>query len=51
MFVAHVYSELAMPKFSATLLGLLGISAGIYVGFKLPEPKAQRSQAQFERAV
>jgi hypothetical protein len=41
MFVANVYSELAMPQFSATLLGLLGISAGTYVGFKLPEPKAQ----------
>jgi hypothetical protein len=41
MFVANVYNELAMPQFSATLLGLLGISAGTYVGFKLPEPKAQ----------
>lgn len=40
MFVANVYSELAMPEFSATLLGLLGISAGTYVGFKLPEAKA-----------
>jgi hypothetical protein len=41
MFVANVYNELAMPQFSATLLGLLGISAGTYVGFKLPETKAQ----------
>lgn len=41
MFVANVYNELAMPQFSATLLGLLGISAGTYVGFKLPEAKAQ----------
>jgi hypothetical protein len=41
MFVASVYNELAMPQFSATLLGLLGISAGTYVGFKLPESKAQ----------
>ena len=41
MFVVNVYSELAMPEFSATLLGLLGISAGTYVGFKLPETKAQ----------
>jgi hypothetical protein len=40
MFVANVYNELAMPQFSATLLGLLGISAGTYVGFKLPESKA-----------
>jgi hypothetical protein len=41
MFIANVYNELAMPQFSATLLGLLGISAGTYVGFKLPETKAQ----------
>jgi hypothetical protein len=41
MFVASVYNELAMPEFSATLLGLLGISAGTYVGFKLPETKGQ----------
>ena len=41
MFVASVYNELSMPEFSATLLGLLGISAGTYVGFKLPEAKGQ----------
>jgi Skp family chaperone for outer membrane proteins len=41
IFVVNVYNELAMPEFSATLLGLLGISAGTYVGFKLPESKAQ----------
>lgn len=35
MFVVGVYTELAMPEFSATLLGLLGISGGTYVGFKL----------------
>lgn len=43
MFVANVYNELAMPQFSATLLGLLGISAGTYVGFKIPE--ASRTKA------
>ena len=37
MFVANVYNQLAMPQFSATLLGLLGISAGTYVGSKIPE--------------
>jgi cation transport ATPase len=40
IFVVNVYGELAMPEFSATLLGLLGISAGTYIGFKLPETKA-----------
>jgi hypothetical protein len=39
MFVANVYSQLAMPQFSATLLGLLGISGGTFVGFKLSEAK------------
>ena len=37
MFVANVYNQLAMPLFSATLLGLLGVSAGTYVGFKIPD--------------
>jgi hypothetical protein len=39
IFVVSVYNDLSMPQFSATLLGLMGISAGTYVGFKLPEPK------------
>jgi hypothetical protein len=29
--------DLAMPEFSATLLGLMGLSAGTYVGLKIPE--------------
>ncbi len=41
MFVWNVYNDLAMPQFSATMLGLLGISAGTYIGFKLPETKTQ----------
>ena len=36
MFTVGVYSKTAMPEFDATLLGLLGISGGTYVGFKLP---------------
>jgi hypothetical protein len=40
IFVVKVYHELAMPEFSATLLGLMGVSAGTYVGFKLPDKKA-----------
>ena len=26
-----------MPEFDASLLGLMGISSGTYVGFKFPE--------------
>ena len=37
MFVVSVYNILSMPTFSDTLLGLMGISGGTYVGFKLPE--------------
>jgi hypothetical protein len=38
VFAVAVYQNLAMPDFSATLLGLMGISAGTYVGFKIPNP-------------
>ncbi len=37
IFVVSVYNVLSMPMFSDTLLGLMGISGGTYVGFKLPE--------------
>jgi hypothetical protein len=37
MFVSSVYYVLSMPEFSATLLALQGISAGTYLGFKIPE--------------
>jgi hypothetical protein len=37
LFCAGVYSALAMPQFSGTLLALMGISSGTYLGFKIPE--------------
>lgn len=46
IFVVKVYHELAMPQFSATLLGLMGVSAGTYVGFKLPEKGAAGHEAE-----
>ncbi len=39
MFVSSVYNGLNMPEFSATLLGLMGLSSGTYIGFKFPEQK------------
>jgi hypothetical protein len=36
-FVYAVWDRLAMPEFSPTLLALMGISAGTYLGFKVPE--------------
>jgi hypothetical protein len=34
IFIASVIWELTMPEFSVTLLALMGISSGTYVGFK-----------------
>lgn len=40
MFIAYVGTRLAMPDFDGNTLALLGISAGTYVGFKIPEKRA-----------
>jgi hypothetical protein len=40
IFVGQVYKALAMPEFSETLLSLMGISAGTYIGLKIPEDGA-----------
>ena len=37
IFAGNVYRDLAMPDFSTTLLALMGISAGTYLGLKIPE--------------
>lgn len=37
-YVLEVCRNLVMPEFDVTQLGLLGISSGLYVGFKFPEP-------------
>jgi len=39
MFISSVYNDLTMPEFNATLLGLMGISSGTYIGFMFPEQK------------
>jgi hypothetical protein len=39
IFVSSVYNNLTMPEFSTTMLGLMGISSGTYIGFKFPEQK------------
>ena len=36
IFLESVVWELTMPEFNATLLTLMGISSGTYIGFKLP---------------
>jgi hypothetical protein len=39
IFVTNVLHDLAMPEFSPTLLAVMGLSGGTYLGFKLPEQK------------
>lgn len=50
IFVGSVYKDLGMPEFNVTLLGLMGISSGTYLGFKLPEKK-QADQAAAAQAM
>ena len=37
LFIHSVYTRLSMPEFSSTLLALQGMTAGTYLGFKIPE--------------
>jgi hypothetical protein len=39
-FCYSVWSGLKMPEFNETLLTLMGISSGTYIGFKIPEQKS-----------
>ena len=36
IFLVSVFHMLSMPEFNTTLLALMGISAGTYLGFKMP---------------
>ncbi len=37
IFCVRVFSDLTMPTFPGEVLGLMGISAGTYLGFRVPE--------------
>jgi hypothetical protein len=50
VFLTRVRRELAMPEFSDTLLGLMGISSVTYVALKVPELKRTEAQAKANRA-
>lgn len=41
VFGAGVYTNLAMPELDTTLLALMGISSGTYLGFKIPERQVE----------
>lgn len=51
IFIISVWEQLSMPEFSATLLGLMGISSGTYLGFKLPEKKNEQIAAGTDPAT
>jgi hypothetical protein len=40
IFIYSVWYRLSMPEFSATLLALQGLTAGTFLGFKIPEKQA-----------
>ncbi|HEX8559653.1 MAG TPA: hypothetical protein VF668_16255 [Pyrinomonadaceae bacterium] len=40
VFLGQVFNYLLMPDFDSTLLALMGISSGTYLGFKFPEKQA-----------
>jgi hypothetical protein len=39
VFLRQVYSYFSMPEFSSSLMVLMGISSGTYLGFKATENK------------
>jgi hypothetical protein len=43
VFIVRIFTKLSIPDFNPTLLGLLGLSAGTYVGFKFPENQTPAS--------
>jgi hypothetical protein len=46
VFLNSVFWDLTMPEFNATLLALMGISSGTYIGFKLPNVAGATSAGQ-----
>ncbi len=42
IFIIEVFENLRMPEFSDTLLTLMGISSGTYIGFKFPEQEHRK---------
>jgi hypothetical protein len=45
MFIIHVANTLSMPEFDGSLLALMGIAGGTYVGFKIPETQVDASNS------
>jgi hypothetical protein len=43
IFIHEVYKGLAMPTFDGSLLALMGISSGTFLGMKVPEPTVPKT--------
>jgi hypothetical protein len=48
IFLMSVLWDLTMPEFSATMLALMGISSGTYIGFKLPMKREESGARESE---
>jgi len=46
IFIKEVYCNLAMPEFNATLLALMGISSGTFLGFMISEGHSTEQSKQ-----
>jgi hypothetical protein len=46
IFVKEVYAKSGMPAFNETMLVLVGISSGTYLGFKFPEEHVYGSKKE-----
>jgi len=45
VFLSQVVTRLTMPDFDSSILALMGISAGAYLGFKVPEKQVNEAQS------
>ncbi|WP_438394967.1 hypothetical protein [Caballeronia sp. DA-9] len=46
IYIVSTWEHLELPEFGTTLLSLMGISSGIYLGFKVPEKQVPDAQSQ-----
>ena len=51
IYVGKAYANLKLPEFGPTLLALMGISSGIYLGFKVPENHLTKEKKENPRAA
>jgi hypothetical protein len=50
-FITQVLNKMSIPDFNPTLLGLMGLSAGTYIGFKFPENQGPQTEVATKAAA